>query len=106
MLHLHLFCESINKMCSKVSEKLKRAHKGVTLSVKLDVIKHFPHGEQNKDIVHALNLPESTIHTIYMQRERILKAAEVTIGSAKSKAGSFSRHPIMGKMGKVFCLSA
>lgn len=35
--------------------KLKRAHKGVMVNVKLDIIKHFNHGKQNKDIMHALN---------------------------------------------------
>ncbi|XP_062887428.1 general transcription factor II-I-like isoform X3 [Mobula hypostoma] len=85
-------------MNPKISEKPKRARKGVTLSVKLDVIKRFDRGERNKDIVRALNLPASTIRTIYTQRERILKAADVTIGSASSKVVSFSRHPVMEKM--------
>lgn len=39
MVCLDLFHASISKMCLKVSEKAKRAHKGVTLYVKLDVIK-------------------------------------------------------------------
>ena len=87
-------------MCPKVTEKpkKKRVRKGITLSVKLDIIKRFDRGERNKDIVRALNLPASTIRTIYTQREKILKAAEVTIGSASRKVVSFSRHPIMDKM--------
>ena len=48
--HLNLFCASLSKMCSKVSEKPKRALNGVKHSVKLDVIKHFD-CQQNKDIV-------------------------------------------------------
>lgn len=95
---IYLFCASVNKMYHKVPEKPKRVRKGVTLGVKLDVIKRFSRGERNKDIVRALNLPASTIRTIYKQRERILKAAEVTIGSANSKVVSFSRHPVMDKM--------
>lgn len=43
-------------MCPKVTEKLKRARKGITLSVKLDVIKRFDCAELNKDIGRALNL--------------------------------------------------
>lgn len=46
-------------MCSKVSEKSKRAPKGVMCSVKLDVIKGSDRGEQNKDNGHALNFPAS-----------------------------------------------
>lgn len=34
-------CASVGKTCPKVSEKLKRARKGVRLSIKLDVIKHI-----------------------------------------------------------------
>ena len=49
----------------------------------------------------ALNVPISTIHTIYRQRERILKAAQVTIGSASSKVVSFSQHPVRDKMGRL-----
>lgn len=49
-MFLTLFCAFVSKMCPKISEKLKRAHKGVTL------IKHFHSGEQNKDAVYALNM--------------------------------------------------
>lgn len=55
-------------------------------------------GARNKDIVCALNLSVSTICTIYTQRGRILKAAEVTVVSASGKVVSLSRHPGMDKM--------
>lgn len=55
-------------MCPKVSEKPKRAHESVTLTVKLDIIKCFNCGEGNKDIVPLLSMPTSTIGTIYLQR--------------------------------------
>lgn len=46
----------VSKLCPRVAEKPKRAHKGVTLGIKLDVIsKHFGHNEQSKDIMPALN---------------------------------------------------
>lgn len=55
MLYLDLFYTFISKMCPEVSEKPKRAHKGIVLSVKRDVIKHFDRDERNKDIVCMLN---------------------------------------------------
>lgn len=48
--------------------------------------------------MHVLNLCVSTIHIIYIQRERILKASKVTIGSANSKVVSFSWYIVMHKM--------
>lgn len=77
-------------MCPQVPEEPKRACQGITLSIKLDVVKPFDCGKQNKDVVCALCLPVSTIPIIFMQRERILKAAEVTFGSANNKVVSFS----------------
>lgn len=41
MLYRDLFFASVTEMCPKVSEKPKRAHKGVMLRVKLDIIKCF-----------------------------------------------------------------
>lgn len=45
-----------------------------------------------------LNLSASTIGTVYMQRDKILKAAKVTFGSASSKVASFSQDSVMEKM--------
>lgn len=45
----------------------------------------------------ALKLPVFSICTVYMQRDRILKATEVTIGFASTK-WSFSWHPVTDKM--------
>ena len=64
VLCLNLFFVSINNMCPKVSKKPKRDQKGFTLNGKVDIIKHFDHGEWDKDIVCALNLPATAIHTI------------------------------------------
>lgn len=69
MLYLDLFCESFSKMCTQVSEKLKRVHKSVTLNVELAIIKHFNHGKW-KDVCVEL---VSVHHLSYLHRERIKK---------------------------------
>lgn len=46
----------------------------------------------------TLNVPVSILLNVYVQRERLLKAADVAVGSASSKVASFSRHLVMGKM--------
>lgn len=55
------------------------------------------HSERNKGTVHALNLPVSTIYTIYTER-KLLKAAKVTNGPTNSKVVSFSWCLITDKM--------
>lgn len=40
-LYLRFFCASVSKMWPKVPGKSKRAHKGVMLSIKPDIIKHM-----------------------------------------------------------------
>lgn len=78
---LSLFCVSVSKVYLKVLEKPTRACKGVcALSIKLNIIKDVDCDEQNKDILCTLNLPASTT-----ERERNLKSAKVTIGSANNK---------------------
>lgn len=67
MLYLDLFCAPVSAMCPKVSEKSRKASKGVILVVKLRVIKNIDLGEQNNNIMHTLGLLESTIRcTIYI----------------------------------------
>lgn len=80
-------------MCPTAAEKPKGASKGVTLAIKLDGIERFNHGERYKDLC-ALNLPPCIPFT---HRKRILKADEVTIGSASSK-GVLVRTPVTDKM--------
>lgn len=50
-----------------------------------------------------LNLPAAIIFgTISSQKERILKAAKMTIGSASSKVVSFNQHPVIDKTEKLY----
>lgn len=64
MLYLHLCCASISRMCPKVSEKPKTAHKGVMLSEKLDIIVSTIMNEIKT--LHVLNFgsgnPETFFH--------------------------------------------
>ncbi|KFD69417.1 hypothetical protein M514_18289 [Trichuris suis] len=83
-------------MCSKAAEN-KKVRKSVPLNVKLDVIKRFDRGERSVDIMRALGLSASTIRAIYLQKEKILKVAELTISSVNSKVVSSGRHPIMNR---------
>lgn len=80
-------------MCPKIEEKLRRPHKAIRLSVKLDACKLFDPGERN---MCTLNMPASFV--VFTHRKRILKADEVTTGSASSKMVSFTRHPVMDEM--------
>lgn len=100
VLYRDLLWASISKMSPKVSETPRRAHKGNKLSIKLDIAKHSECGEWNTDIVHASNLPASTIRTIYTQRGKVLKA-EVTVGSSNRKVISFTWHLVRGKMERL-----
>ena len=68
VLHVDFFCVSISKICPKVSEKSKRALSD--FNVKLDMC--FDCGEQNKDIMFMLNLPESYhLYYLYPEREKL-----------------------------------
>ena len=90
MLHLDLFRASVSK-CPKVSEKL---------NIKPDVVLSVLIGVNELGIVCELNFLGSTIS---MQRERILKAAKVTIASVSSKVVSVGIQQWVNW--KVYCLS-
>lgn len=90
MLHLSLFCAFVSK-CPKVSEKV---------NIKPDVILSVLIGVNELGIVCELNLLGSTISR---QRERILKAAQVTIASVSSKVVSVGIQQWVNW--KVYCLS-
>ena len=75
----------------------KIAQKGVTLSLKVDVTENFNHSEWDKDIEPALNLPPSTIHTIYREN---LESCQSCIGSTSNKVVFFcSRHTAINTVG-------
>lgn len=63
MLYPDLVCSSVSKVCPQASKSPKRTHKGITLSVKLGIIKHFDGGEQNKAVVHVLNFRSGSTQT-------------------------------------------
>ncbi|KFD47122.1 hypothetical protein M513_12032 [Trichuris suis] len=84
--------------CSKATEHSK-VRKSVPLNVKLDVIKRLDRGDRNVDMMRrALCLSTSTTRSIYLQKNKILKAAELTVRSANSKVASSGRHPITNRM--------
>lgn len=81
-------------------KKTKKERKSIPLSIKLDVIKRIDAGQRNINIMKAVQLPSSTIRTIYTQRHKILKFAE-TVGSYSNlSVVSKNRHPIMEKLEK------
>ncbi|KFD47390.1 hypothetical protein M514_11753 [Trichuris suis] len=76
--------------------KPKKTRKCVPLSSKLEVFRRFDHGERSVDIVRAVSLSASTIRSMYLQKDKILKAAEVTVGNRK--VVTLSKPQIMDRM--------
>ena len=63
----------------------KRVRKSITLEEKLDVIRRYDRGESTNAIRGALNFPESTLHTIRKDREKILAVVKAGASSLSTK---------------------
>ncbi|KFD53945.1 hypothetical protein M514_05212 [Trichuris suis] len=70
-------------MGPKEATKPKKTRKRVPLSSNLEVIRRFHREERSVDITRAVSLSASTIRSIYLQKDKILKAAEVIVGNRK-----------------------
>jgi DNA-binding NarL/FixJ family response regulator len=56
--------------------------KAISVANKLEVIKRIKEGQQSKDICLAVNLAISTVHMIFVQKEKIKEMAETYVGGA------------------------
>ena len=66
----------------------KKARKLTTLDQKLDILRRYNRGESTAAIHKVLNLPESTLHTIRKDREKIMAAVKSGVGSFSTKVSS------------------
>ena len=65
----------------------KKARKSITLQQKMDVLRRYDREESIAAIRNALNLPESTLHTIRKDR-KITAAVKAGAGSCSTKVSS------------------
>ena len=75
-------------MAPKLSDKdapcKKKARKSITLEQKMDILRRYDRGQSTAAIHKALNLPESTLHTIRKDREKITASVKVEAGSCST----------------------
>uniref|UniRef100_A0A3B3RS84 HTH CENPB-type domain-containing protein n=1 Tax=Paramormyrops kingsleyae TaxID=1676925 RepID=A0A3B3RS84_9TELE len=76
-----------------------RARKALTIEQKIEVIKRIENGEKIKSICLSLSLAQSTVHTIFANREKIRKSYESNVGGAKMHRVT-SRHEVFEKLEK------
>lgn len=79
----------------------KRARKALTIEQKIEVIKRIENGEKIKSICLSLSLAQSTVHTIFANREKIRKSYESNVGGGKMHRVT-SRHEVFEKLEKHF----
>ena len=63
----------------------KKARKSITLEQKMNILWRYDRGESIVAIRNALNLPESMLHAIRKDREKITAAIKVGAGSCSMK---------------------
>ena len=68
-----------------------KARKSITLEHKIDILRRYDKGELTAAIRDTLNLPESTLHTIRKDREKITAAIKAGAGSCFTKVSSASQ---------------
>ena len=76
----------------------KKARKSITLEQKMNILRRYDRGESTAAIRNTLNLPESTLHTIRKDREKITAAFYVKAG-----AGSCSTKMSLGQSNIMVC---
>ena len=62
----------------------KKARKSITLEQKMDILRSYNGGELTAAIRNALNLPESTLHTIRKDREKITASCSTKVSLGQS----------------------
>ena len=63
----------------------KEARKSITLEQKMDILRRYDRGESTTAIRNTLNLPESTLHMIMKDKEKITAAVKAGAGSSSTK---------------------
>ena len=62
-----------------------RPGKKITLEQKVDIIRRYDRGESTNAIRNVLHLPESTLQTIRIDREKILAVFKAGAGGASTR---------------------
>ncbi|XP_014788567.1 tigger transposable element-derived protein 1-like [Octopus bimaculoides] len=82
------------------SSSVKRSRKGITLDVKLDILRRFDAGEKLSHIAKSLKLAASTVGTIRDNKDKIRKIAQETT-PLTARTLFFHRSDVMLKMERL-----
>ena len=75
-------------LSAKDASSKKKARKSITLEQKMDILWRYDTGESTTAIRNMLNLPDSALRTIRMDREKITAAVKAGAGSCSTKVSS------------------